>query len=106
MRDFADFHKESVLDGEKVGINTILNKNIEVMGFAERNSRYTKSSDGKYIIIQIRHDGNKYVFFTASQILRQQLSDYRDMLPFRAQIIYNGKYYTFKGSDNEDSTGL
>ena len=34
-----------------------------------------------------------------------QLS-YQNMLPFRAQIIYNGKYYTFKGSDNEDSTGL
>lgn len=104
MRDFADFHKESVLDGDKVGIKTILNKNIEVMGFAERNSRYAKSSDGKYIIIQIRHNGNKYVCFTASQVLKQQLSSYQNMLPFRAQIIFNGKYYTFKGCENEDNS--
>ena len=104
MRDYADFHKESVLDGDKVGINTILNKNIEVMGFAERNSRYAKSSDGKYIIIQIRHNGNKYVCFTASQVLKQQLSSYQNMLPFRAQIIFNGKYYTFKGCENEDNS--
>lgn len=39
-------------------------------------------------------------------VLKQQLSSYQNMLPFRAQIIFNGKYYTFKGSDNEDSTGL
>ncbi len=28
----------------------------------------------------------------------------QQMLPFRAQIIFNGKYYTFKGCENEDNS--
>jgi hypothetical protein len=99
MKDFSDFNKQAVLDGEKVSIESILNTNLEILNFAERNSRYAKTPDGKYIIIQIKQGDTKKIIFTASRILNEQLIEYREMLPFTAQITNNGKYYTFKGCE-------
>jgi hypothetical protein len=103
MKDFSEFHKDTVLEGDKLSMGSVIDAAIEVLGFAERASRYSKSNDGKYMIIQIRHNGRKGVIFTASEILKQQLVTYKDMLPFKAKIIYNGKYYTFKGCNDESN---
>ncbi len=97
MKDFSDFCDQKILDGEKMPINNVLDRDLVVLNFSERNSKYAKQADDKYIIIQIMLDGVNKVIFTASEVLREQLIKYRDMLPFSAQIIHNGKYFTFKG---------
>ncbi len=38
------------------------------------------------------------VFFTASRVLKDQLNNYKNELPFRAQIAFNKTYYTFTGA--------
>ena len=96
MNAFSDFHLDAVLDGRKVSINNVLGKQLIVLGYAERNSRFAKSNDGTYIILQIEIDGERLVVFTAASIIRDQLNKYRDKLPFKATIVFNGKYYSFK----------
>lgn len=98
MKNFSDFHTEPVLDGDKISINNVVDKDIIVLAFAERASRYAKSKDGCYTIIQIELDGNRHVIFTGSRVLRDQLNAYKNELPFRAQITLNKSYFTFKGA--------
>lgn len=96
MKSFSDFHKDAVMDGRKVSINDIVDKQLVILAFAERNSRYARNDDGKYLILQVEMDGERLVVFTAASVLRDQLSSYREHLPFSAKIVYNGKYYSFK----------
>jgi hypothetical protein len=98
MKNFSDFHADPTLDGEKISIHDVVGKDIVVLAFAERASRYAKSKDGIYTIIQIELEGERRVFFTASRVLRDQLNAYRGELPFRAQIAFNKTYYTFTGA--------
>lgn len=97
----AKTQNKPVLDGKKVGMNEVLDRKLVVLGFAERNSRFAKSPDGKYLIIQVSLEGERYVFFTASSILRKQLEEHQDKLPFTAKITNNGNYYTLTGAKDE-----
>ncbi len=95
MERFSDFADDKILDGEKIRIGDILGKEIAVLDYKIRNSRYEKGN-GNYLIIQVELDREKRVIFTGSCILFAQLEKYKDKLPFVAEIIKNGTYYTFK----------
>lgn len=98
MKNFSDFHTEPTLDGEKISINDVVGKDIIVLDYADRPSRYAKTKDECYTIIQIELEGEKRVIFTGSSVLKDQLNTYRSELPFRAQIALNKTYYTFTGA--------
>jgi len=60
MKKFADFAEEKVLDGDKIKIDDILNKEIEVIGYSIKNSKYSKNKNGDYLTLQIKMENEKY----------------------------------------------
>lgn len=49
---FSDFATElPVLDGDKVKLDTILNQEIEIVGYRINDSNYSKNKSGKYLTL-------------------------------------------------------
>ena len=90
---FGDFAKDHVpLDGAKVKIVDILNKEILVTGFRVKNSKYNPSS---CLTIQFMMENERRVAFTGSQVLLDQCKSYEAEIPFLATIKRIEKYFTF-----------
>ena len=93
---FSDFAEEqSRLEGDKVKLKNILNKEITVTGYKIRKSNYTKTSGDQYLTLQFEINGEKKIFFTGSGILIEQAEKYADKIPFITTLIKIDKYYTF-----------
>ena len=96
MRKFSDFAQdERIIDGEKLNIASILNKEIMVIGYRIKNSKYAKSNYEKCLSLQFEIDGTKFVAFTGSNVLIDQIEKYKDEIPFFTTIIKIDKYFTF-----------
>ncbi len=90
---FSDFAKDHIpLDGQKLKIDDILNREITVLAFRIKPSKYKTEA---CLTIQFLLDGEKYVAFTGSHILADQARIYQAELPFMATIKKIDKYYTF-----------
>jgi len=94
MKRFSDFAKENILDGDKIKIESVLNKEVKIVGFTIKNSRYSKNRTGDYLTLQIELDGEKHVIFTGSDVLIDQMKKYGDQIPFLATIRKINKYYS------------
>ncbi len=95
MHSFADFAEElGLLDGDKIRIESVLNKELVVIGHAVRDSQFSKNKSGKYLTLQIEVDGERRVVFTGSDVLIEQLEKYAEMIPFQATIKKIDKFYT------------
>ncbi len=94
MKKFSDFSKENILDGEKLKIEDILNTEIKIINFAIKESRYPKNKSGKYLTLQIEKESRKYVIFTGSDVLIDQLEKYGNQKPFLATIRKINKYFS------------
>lgn len=93
---FSDFAKEHIpLDGDKIKIDAILNKEIEVLAVRIKPSKYGNKGTGSCLTIQFMMDGKRYVSFTGSGVLTDQAKQYQQELPFMATIKKIDKYYTF-----------
>jgi len=91
--DFADEPK--LLDGDKISIERILNKEIEIIDYKISPSKYTKNKSGKCLTLQfIGEDGQRHILFTGSDVLIGQMERYGDELPFIATIRKVDRYYT------------
>lgn len=77
-------------------IDEALNLEILITGFKIRDSKYNDKASGntKYLSLQIELDGIKYVVFTGSKILSDQIEKYKDKIPFLAKIIKIDRYYS------------
>ena len=96
MRKFSDFAQdENILEGEKLTIASVLNKEIEVTGYRIKNSKYAKSNFEKCLSLQFELGGSKFVAFTGSNVLIDQIEKYKDEIPFLTTIIKIDKYFTF-----------
>lgn len=96
MKHFSDFaEEEQVLDGDKTKINDIINKSIIIIGYKIRNSQYNKNKSGNYLTLQFELDNNKYICFTGSDILIEQIKKYAREIPFTTIVKKINKYYTF-----------
>jgi len=96
MKRFSDFAKEEVaLDGEKIRIEDVLNKDLVVLNYRICNSQYKKNKSGKYLSLQIELNDKKYILFTGSDVLMRQSDQYKNEMPFVAKIIKIDRYYTF-----------
>jgi hypothetical protein len=94
---FSDFAKEHIpLDGAKLKIDDVLNKEIEVLALRIKPSKYSGTGKGNACLtIQFTMNGERYVAFTGSIILADQAQLYGHELPFLATIKKIDKYYTF-----------
>lgn len=93
MKQFSDFAIEKpILDGQKIKIEEILNKELIVTGALINTSKF---KDTKYLRLQIEINNLKYVVFTGSEVLMDQINKYFEQIPFATQIIKIKKYYTF-----------
>ena len=91
FRDFA--REEHPLEGKKKRLDNILNIEILIHDFKISKS---KIREGNYATIQFSLNGNneKYVVFTGSQVIIDQLEKYKDKLPFYATIVKKYNYYS------------
>lgn len=96
MKTFLEFAKnENILDGEKMKIGDILNKEIMILGYKIRDSKYAKSNSEKCLSLQFKLDGIKHVAFTGSKVLMDQIEKYNTEIPFITTIVKVDKYITF-----------
>lgn len=94
MKKFSDFAKEQVLDGDKLKLDDVLDKEIIVLGYQVNKSRY-KGNNDTCLKLQFELDGAHYILFTGSTVLINQIEKYQDEIPFQTVIKKIDKYYTF-----------
>ena len=93
MNRFSEFASEDgPLDGDKIRLDDILNKEIIIKDYRISKSKY--EGKGDYTTIQIEDNGLQQVIFTGSRVLAAQCEKYKDMMPFVATIKKIDKYYT------------
>ena len=93
-RRFSDFAtQDDVMDGNKIKIGELIDKEIEVVGFKIANSKVKPNE--KCLTIQFILDGEKRIVFTGSSVLADQCVKYESEMPFTATIKMIHKYYTF-----------
>jgi hypothetical protein len=66
-----------------------------VIGYKIRNSQYAKSNSDKYLSLQFEMNETKYVTFTGSGVLIDQIEKYKEEIPFMTTILKIDKYFTF-----------
>ena len=90
---FGDFAKDHVpLDGAKLRIADILNKEILVIGFRVKGSKHNA---GSCLTIQFMMGDERHVAFTGSQVLLDQCKAYEAEIPFIATMKRIDRYYSF-----------
>ena len=95
-KKFGDFANEpALLDGAKINIVDILNKEILVIGYRLSDSKYKKENRSQCLTLQIELEGKRYVIFSGSTVLISQIEKYKTEIPFLATIKKIDKYYTF-----------
>jgi len=91
MKKFSEFAKESILDGDKIRIDDVINEEIIILGYNIKDSKY---KDSNYLTLQIQRNDKKYVIFTGSEVLIDQIKKYENEIPFLATIRKINKYYS------------
>lgn len=94
MKRFSDFCKETLpLDGEKVRIEAIVDKEILVTGYKITSS---KQNEGEYCLtLQFQEDEQTMIVFTGSKVLIEQIEKYNSEIPFLTVIRKINRYYSF-----------
>lgn len=93
---FSDFAKEEIgLDGDKVKIDDILNKEMLILNYRIRDSNFSKNKSGKYLTLQFELDNTKHILFTGSDVLIDQIEKYSSKIPFLVVVKKVNRYYTF-----------
>jgi hypothetical protein len=92
---FSEFATEiTPLDGAKMKIDSVINKEILVTGFKVRGSKFTDEGSGRCLTLQFALDAQRYVLFSGSSILIEQVEKYGSEIPFLATIKRIDRYYT------------
>jgi RNA-directed DNA polymerase len=93
MKKFSEFAEEkTAFEGEKIKIDDVLNKPLEVLNFRVLNGKYQTE---KCLQVQVRLHNVLKVIFTGSKVLTEQLEKYEKELPFETTIVKPHRYYTF-----------
>lgn len=91
---FSDFADEPpILDGNKMKIKEILNKEILVTGFQINPSKFDHTDN--CLTLQFKLDEENHVIFSGSQVLIDQIEKYQDKIPFLTTIKKINKYFAF-----------
>ncbi len=95
-KKFSEFADEPpLLDGAKINIVDILNKEILVIGYRLADSKYKKDNNSQCLTLQIELDEKRYVVFSGSRVLINQIEKYKAEIPFLTTIKKIDKYFSF-----------
>lgn len=97
MKQFSDFAQEpQTLEGDKMKLDDIVNKPIVIHDASIKTSQYSKNKSGKYATIQFSDPAStqRYIVFTGSDVIINQLEKYAHEMPFKAVIKKINRYYT------------
>lgn len=95
VKRFSDFAQEQApLDGTKIKIEQAINRDILVTGYKLRTSKFSETGHGRCLALQFVINDQKYVLFTGSSILIEQIEKYHHEIPFVATIKKIDRYYT------------
>ena len=89
--EFAD-RDGKVLDGDKIRIEDVLNREVTVLGHKVRKGKFRTE---RCLTLQVELDGERRVVFTGSEVLIGLMEKYCDRCPFRATIKKVDRFYTF-----------
>lgn len=96
MKKFSDFATETnAITGDKIKIEEVLGKEIEITGYKISDSKYQKLNMDKVLTLQFNLDGIGRILFTGSGVLLNQVEKYKDEMPFVTKIERINKFYTF-----------
>lgn len=97
MKKFSDFSDEGdVFDGDKVKFGSLIDKEICILQYKIRKSKFPDKHDN-YAIIQFTdtdENGTHKIAFTGSGVIMEQLEKYKEEFPFLATVKKIDKYYT------------
>lgn len=97
MKNFSDFNIEPVLNsfvGDSLLIDEIINLPITIIDFVIEDS--TKKIGTKRLKIQLEKNGKKFIHFSGSMILRQQIEKVKkEDFPFKTTIVRESKHLKF-----------
>lgn len=96
--EFADTSVSPIMDGKKITLDDILDKEIVVLRYRIKKTKFSEAKNPDCLTVQFTYPENEdahFVFFTGSSVLMQQLEKYKEKLPFAATIKKIGKYFTF-----------
>lgn len=94
MTRFSDISEEKILEGDKISIETVLNKEVIILGHKIMTSKYNKNNSGKCLYLQIEYQEEKRIIFTGSDVLIKQMDKYGNKCPFISTIKKINRYYT------------
>lgn len=100
IHSFSDFAKEEqALEGDKVKIESILNKEIVITRYKIRDSKYSDNNKMCVAVQFYQENGEKApekkIFFTGSSVIQDLLVKYEENLPFKTTIKKIDRYFTF-----------
>lgn len=74
MKRFSDFAKEALpFDGEKVAIEDLLNREINILAYKIKASKFNGSSE-ECLMLSVELDGAKRVLFTGYYVAKQAIA--------------------------------
>ncbi|MFN8317171.1 MAG: hypothetical protein U0T32_12060 [Chitinophagales bacterium] len=95
MKTFKEFNikiENKGLDGEKIKVKKILNKEIVVTDFQVKDSKF----NGKCLHLQLESENNKHVLFTGSKVLLEAIEKVpKEGFPFKTTIVMDGDRLMF-----------
>jgi len=99
MKRFNDLNIENThksMVGEKMKIAKVLNREIIIHSFRIETSKYPKNKSGMCLYLQIEIDKVKWVIFTGSDVLIDQIKQVNESdFPFVTIIQKNNEYFEF-----------
>ena len=96
-KHFCDFANEpEALEGKKVRLDDVVNREIKILGYSVKPSKYGHNKSGKYLTLQFEFTESEetHVLFTGSDVLVGQMERYGEELPFISTIKKVNRYYT------------
>jgi hypothetical protein len=95
--EFADASGSDIMDGKKVQMEDIIGKEIVVIGYRIRDTKFADAKTPRCVTIQFTYpnETEHHIVFSGSNVLMRQLDKYRDKIPFLTTIKKVGKYFTF-----------
>lgn len=98
MKNFKDLGITSsipTMQGEKIKIDRVLNRQISVHSFQIKDSKFDRGN-GKCLFIQIELDSEKRVLFTGSGVLMDTIQKVpQDAFPFQTTIVKDNDRFQF-----------
>lgn len=96
MKQFSEFAEEvNALIGDKIKIEDVLGKEIEVKSYKISDSKFAKVGNDKVLTLQFKLDNENRILFTGSKVLLDQCEKYESEMPFCATIEKVDKFYSF-----------